>query len=366
MFVCSLEENIQELEKDHIYEFPNLRKKSYSTSLANLSLHPVSKNHILKVESKSSRECSLEFFNTRTNNVLPIHLKFNHIHDSYKIELQEIFDEDSFYFRITNKTHVLISCTRMFQKTKYPIQVPLGEKKDHHHINDVKNDDIKNVTRIKDHRDGRKKDNDNDNIRDLRLIGFMFVLIQYWRYYRIPFSHKKIKESPSPRDPRDQSNNKKKNDPVQVLLYEFLPIVGTFLIDYYPSFKISTCDAWLSHVINSSIRSFNEENHLSIPDDIDIEEFLNSITPQLYPSKQEPFKFRSEANNLICSALNIDGKDCAMFIRESYLYLLGDDESMPFKPIQELFQKIKFIKQHVKDILIAMFRSYTRFGLIQF
>jgi len=371
MYVCFIEENIQQTDVDHIFEFPNLRKRIQTVSSK--------KSHILKVESRSSRECQLEFFNIETGNELSLNLKFNHIHDCYKIELDDIFDEDNFFFRIKNKAHVFLSCTRMFQKrTKeliYKKNEKKNEKKDEQ-INEKRNEQANKNDLDEKHflvngkhdrnemngKHGMQDMNGKNDTNETRKVGILFFTIAImWKYYSIPFFFNKVKDVTETRTLERKSFSYQ--DPFKIFTFEFLPIFATFLVDYKPSFQFGTCDEWLSHVINSSIRAFNAEYGLSIPDDFNVTEFLDSITPQLYKSDKSQ---KSEGNKLLCSVLNYKEKECAYFLREGYLYLLGDDESAPFKPIQDLIQKIKFLQQHVKDILIAVFKSYYKHGLINF
>jgi hypothetical protein len=405
MFVCSWEENIQNLDQEHIFEFPNLKRNLLKSTLSK-------KSHVLKIESKSSRECHLEFFNIETGNVLPLKLKFHHIHDSYKIELDNIFDENHFFFKITNKAHVFISCTRMFQKrTKELIynrnidkridnkyENGIDNKHENRYENKIDNNDNK-INKKNDEKNDNKNMTSSNNInhdsgrrkKECKIGLAFFVLVMEWKYYKTPFSH--ISKLTSSKSSSISNSNKcvgggvvRKSftyqDPVKILVFEFLPIFATFLIDYKPSFHLATCDEWLSHVINSSVRAFNAEYGLSFFDDFNVTEFIDSITPQLYSDDSDDSdtldnnntsdgrkvtnknKYKSDGNNFVCNMLNLNEKDCAYFIREGYLYLLGDDESVPFKPVQELIQKIKFLQQHVKDILIALFLSHYKHGLL--
>jgi hypothetical protein len=174
------------------------------------------------------------------------------------------------------------------------------------------------------------------------LLGCFFYLLFVCKYYTDTTEEKTKK-------PRDN------------LILSFFAILMTFLIDYWPSFRLSECDVWLSHVINAALRSMNTEYSLSLDCDINLTEWLDYITPSFY---KNDFEFKSKFNKTYLQQFNPE--DCCASIREGYLYLLGDDENVPFKPVQQLILRIKFLQQHVREILLAMFLAYYKHGLLSF
>lgn len=349
MYVCHIESNITE-DSPVMFEFPTLKRNNVHLSkypkpirkFSNKQDEPKHTAHFLKIQTKSSRECHLEFMNRTLQKRIVYKLKFHHLDDSYKIELSDIFSND-LLFCITNKCHVVLSCTKMFRQCTYiDYHIPLNTPRPEQPIPTIPNAIAETKAPISYNHS----------------IGIYFYLLYTWCYYRKPFAVPNSSENSN-----NNNNNYNMKNNVTQLFNKFISIFLTFFIDYKPSFQWSTCDQWMSHVINSSIRAFNIEFGFSFEDDIDLSEFLDHITPTLYTPKEHTF--RSKANKRLCEVLNINFDDCSECIRQGYLYLLGEDETYPFKPVADLIQKIKFIQPKMKDILLALFHSYTN-GVLSF